>query len=451
MTGRAPADTGIAGDEFFVREENRFYAPIPLSSRDSSDYLASIDDDLLGKILRVPTVYQQIKGSSDVSLLYVYHGASIYSTPGGTALFRVLGGVIKGAFAGETLRQSIAAPIDDGSISQVLDVLHKHDIPGLLVVYFPGVDIYAHGSPDPLPAQTEYLERTIDPAVGRVLDAYSERGALADTYVIFTADHGHTPVLRDSRHDIGVSELGTPFDLLRNTGFRVRKPGVKLPPAEQDYQAVVADDGFSSYLYLADRSTCLQSGQRCDWRRPPRFVKDVLPVLRALYSSNGTGRPIAGLKDTLDLIFSRDPGSGSATNAPPFEIFNGQRLVPIHAYLSEHPRPDLVDVERRMRWLSEGPYGNRAGDIMLMAKAGMALPIQDRYYFSYATYYAWHGSLTLQDSHIPLVIAKKGASGEALKGMVDKVVGNPPSALDVTPLIVSLMARGRRLTVPPRQ
>src|SRR5260370_39348722 len=270
MRGRARAETGIAGDEFFVREENRFYATIPLSSRDSADYLAAIDDDLLGKILRVPTVYQQIKGSSDVSLLYLYHGASIYSTPGGAALVRVLGGVIKGALPGETLRQSIAAPIDDGSIPQVLDVLHKHDIPGLLVVYFPGVDIYAHVSPDPLPAQTEYLERTIDPAVGRVLDAYTERGALADTYVIFTADHGHTPVLKDSRHDIGVSESGTPFDLLRNTGFRVRKPGVKLPSDEQDYQAVVADGGFSSSPDPPDPSPGFPNGQRRYLRRQPR-------------------------------------------------------------------------------------------------------------------------------------------------------------------------------------
>ena len=57
MTGRPPAETGVAGDEFFVRSENRFYAPIPLSSRDSRDFVATIDDDLLGKILHAPTVY----------------------------------------------------------------------------------------------------------------------------------------------------------------------------------------------------------------------------------------------------------------------------------------------------------------------------------------------------------------------------------------------------------
>src|SRR5262249_33247339 len=65
MTGRPPADTGVAGDEFFVREENRFYAPIPLSSRDPRDFVTAIDDDLIGRILKVPTIYQRIRGSSD--------------------------------------------------------------------------------------------------------------------------------------------------------------------------------------------------------------------------------------------------------------------------------------------------------------------------------------------------------------------------------------------------
>jgi len=45
MTGRPPAETGVAGDEFFVREENRFYAPIPLSSRNPDDFMAAIDND----------------------------------------------------------------------------------------------------------------------------------------------------------------------------------------------------------------------------------------------------------------------------------------------------------------------------------------------------------------------------------------------------------------------
>jgi hypothetical protein len=35
-----------------------------------------------------------------------------------------------------------------------------------------------------------------------------------------------------------------------------------------------------------------------------------------------------------------------------------------------------------MRWLSAGPYGNRAGDILLLARACTNLPIQSRYFFA---------------------------------------------------------------------
>jgi hypothetical protein len=440
MTGRPPAETGVAGDEFFVRSENRFYAPIPLSSRDSGDFVATIDDDLLGKILHAPTVYQQIKGASDVSLLYVYHGATGYSTLDGQALLHLVGGVIAGKLEGGTPRQSIAPVIDDGSIPEVTKTIRQYGIPKLMVVYFPGVDIYAHGSPNPLPSQTEYLESDIDPDVGKVLDEYSKRGVLSDTYVIFTADHGHTPVLNDREHDLGFRDGNRLFELLEKIGLRVREPGLELPADKQDYQAVIADEGFAAYLYLADRSTCPKKGEPCDWRKLPRFRHDTLPVLRALFRANRRGRLIPGFQGTLDLIFSRDYGSKTAERLPPFEVFDGRRLVPIRDYLAEHPRPDLVEVNRRMNWLGQGPYGDRAGDIVLIAKASMALPIQERYYFSYVSYFAWHGSLTLQDGHIPLVVAKSDASGQQLKRIVEKVVDDPPSALDVTPLIESVLA-----------
>ena len=51
-------------------------------------------------------------------------------------------------------------------------------------------------------------------------------------------------------------------------------------------------------------------------------------------------------------------------------------LVPIHEYLHKHPRPDLVDLEQRMNWLGAGPYGYRAGDIVLLPRACMNLPIR---------------------------------------------------------------------------
>jgi hypothetical protein len=61
------------------------------------------------------------------------------------------------------------------------------------------------------------------------------------------------------------------------------------------------------------------------------------------------------------LSFGREPVSGDE-NAKPYEIFDGQKLVPIRDYLKAHPRPDLIRLEERMNGLSAGPNGNRAGE-----------------------------------------------------------------------------------------
>jgi hypothetical protein len=66
----------------------------------------------------------------------------------------------------------------------------------------------------------------------------------------------------------------------------------------------------------------------------------------------------------------------------------------------------LSDLERRMQWLGAGSFGNRAGDILLLARACGKLPIQDRYYFAGISHHTWHGSACEQDSHIPFILAK---------------------------------------------
>jgi hypothetical protein len=129
-----------------------------------------------------------------------------------------------------------------------------------------------------------------------------------------------------------------------------------------------------------------------------------MPVVRAFDKVNRLGRPISRLKGTIDLIFARQPASASAPAAP-FEIFDERRLVPINTYLKAHPRPDLVDLEERMNWLGAGPYGNRAGDIVLLSKSG-ASPIDQRYYFAAEPHYTWHGSADESDSYVPLVLFK---------------------------------------------
>jgi len=163
----------------------------------------------------------------------------------------------------------------------------------------------------------------------------------------------------------------------------------------------------------------------------------VLPVARAFYNSNKSGQPDPLMKGTLDLIFARVPTPpGKDTNE--FEVFDGHRLVPIWEYLLFHPRPDLIQLNRRMRWLSVGPWGNRSGDILLLTKSGLNRPIQDRYYFS-GPYHSWHGSASPQDSYVPLIVARQNYSSAKIKKMVDKAAGSEPSHLSVVPIVLRLL------------
>jgi len=72
-----------------------------------------------------------------------------------------------------------------------------------------------------------------------------------------------------------------------------------------------------------------------------------------------------------------------------------------------------------MRWLGVGPYGNRADDIVLLARSGRTIPIEQRYCFS-GPYRSWHGSPSEQESHIPLVLACQGKDGKDLHGLASR-------------------------------
>jgi predicted AlkP superfamily pyrophosphatase or phosphodiesterase len=436
FTGVPPAYDGVTGDEWFERRQMRFLAPVPISVDDTADLQEAVADGLVDAELKVPTLYQQLGVDANVSLLWIYRGAKLYTIVGPASYTGLIGDLIAGKLDGETAEKSVSGALDLGSVPTLIAAIEAYGVPNLQVVYFPGIDAFTHASPNPLTAQLGYLSAVTDKAVGEVIDEYRKKDALEDAYVVFVADHGQTPMLADDRHRLGADGVATPFAVVRDAGFRVRKAHLTLAPDEQDYQAVLAYQGFMAYVYLADRSTCRAVGTRCDWSRPPRMRQDVMPVVRAFYKVNRTGRPFARLKGTIDLIFARRPvAAGKA--AGPFEIFDGRRLVPIADYLHAHPRPDLIDLETRMNWLGAGPYGNRAGDIVLLANSGSE-PIDQRYYFAAQTHYTWHGSADEMDSNMPLVLIQVGGDGERMRDIVERNAGNPLSEKDVTPIVRAL-------------
>lgn len=73
-----------------------FYAPVPVSVLDMLDLTKVVNDNLLGKSLKAPTLYQLLGKRSHVSLLYVHDGATLYTTVAPSSLVDIVGRLISG-------------------------------------------------------------------------------------------------------------------------------------------------------------------------------------------------------------------------------------------------------------------------------------------------------------------------------------------------------------------
>ena len=438
FTGEPVAQTGVPGNEWFVRETMRFWAPAPVSVHGNADTLHALNDGLIGEAIAVPTVFESLRGRTHVSLMPVYRGADVYTVPDPTDLAALLGAMGEGLAPDTEVDEELYRHIDRDSIDSVLEASREHGRPTLQVVYFPGIDLYSHVAPNVLEEQRRYLSEVIDPAMARVFQDYEEHGEFSDTWVIIVSDHGHTPVLDDDAHALGVGteeERDEPTALLAELGFRVRP--FELETDAVDFQAVVAYQGAVAYLYLADRSTCPEEGQRCDWLRAPRLEQDVMPVVRALGLANARELADGGLGGALELILSREPRP-VGEDALAYRVWDGETLVDVGAFLEAHPHPHLLQLEARMRALSQGPYGHRAGDILLLTHSGLERPLGERYYFS-GPYRSWHGSPTRSDSNIVFTVLHGRADGDAVRARVRELIRREdPSQLDVAGLIAAL-------------
>ncbi|HEX6041271.1 alkaline phosphatase family protein [Longimicrobium sp.] len=438
FTGQPPARTGVPGNEWFAREEMRFYAPAPVSVTQHEHALQVYTDQLMSRVLRAPTVYERAGVRSYVSLQAFHRGADLLTVPAPESYGRMITEMAGGLTSDdESVSQEAYEELDRTAAESLVESIGRHGVADLQTVYFPGVDLYTHVAAHPLDDQVSYLGRVVDPAIGRILEAYRRAGALDGTWIVFVADHGHTPVLSDDHHTLGAEGDDEPPQVLRNLGFRMRPLELDVDSADADYQAAVAYQGAFAYVYLADRGTCPRPGTRCDWKRGPRMEQDVLPVARAFWEASRTGAGVPALRGTIDLVFARPPRP-VGQDALPFQVFDGRRLVPVDEYLAAHPRPELRDLARRLDGLGAGPYGHHAGDVLLLARTGLHLPVEERFYFS-SGYHSWHGSPTPQDSEIPLLVAHPGVAGGAIRARVRRAVGERPTQLSITPLILDLL------------
>jgi arylsulfatase A-like enzyme len=446
FTGVGPARHGVAGNEFFVREERAFEAPSPTTFHDPASVLSVYTDSSLTILRRSPTVYERMRERDPDVLVWaamhpVHAGADRLLVTTRTALLDAFE-----AFAEEQVdkhlkdEESAAAyeTLDKNVVRATIDELESDTpMPDVLTLYLSGADLYAHvADQGPEKAQHDYMRKVLDPLIGRLTRALKERGGLENRYVLVTADHGHTEVLRDDAHALAMKGDDDPPALLRKAGFRLRPFKVKVD-RDDDFQAVLAYQGAVAYVYLADRSTCEPKGKPCDWTRPPRLREDVLALADAFHRNNLDGSLVPQMRGTLDLVLAREPRPAEEDDLP-FQVYvGGGRLEPLGAYLAAHPHPTYVDLEARLADLAVGRYGERAGDVLLLAHNGDRDRPQERYYFS-STYRSWHGSPSRRDSEIPLIVAHPGRDAAAIAADVDRVLGDRPAQQKFADVMLAL-------------
>lgn len=447
MTGVGPAEHGVTGNEYFIREETKFACPAPVSFSSAEPTLEIYTDDYLDKLGASRTAYERMRDTDPTLLAWVamhnvYRGADTLLLTKRTAMVRAFQNFVEveaRRHLADSESRKLYENLDSSVVDDVTTSLATGTVPDVLTIYLSGTDLYAHiANEGPDKARISYLEQVVDPLLAKVVAALDARHALAGRWVVVTADHGHTQVVNDDAHALSTKAGEDPPSVLEAAGFRLR-PFKRDVDAKDPFSAVLAYGGAMAYVYLANRALCPGSTDVCDWKQPPRYAEDVLAAAEAFYKNNEDGSLTPAMKDALDMILVRRPRPYAQVDLP-FEVYVGDgKTMQVDVWLHEHPHPTYVYVEERLRDLAVGRYGERAGDILLLAHNGDRDRPEDRFYFA-QPYRSWHGSPSKQDSEIPLIVANSTHGAAEIGAYVSKLLGDRPFQQKVTDVLLGLRA-----------
>ncbi len=117
----------------------------------------------------------------------------------------------------------------------------------------------------------------------------------------------------------------------------------------------------------------------------------------------------------------------------PFSVYHGQgRMESVAAYASRLDDRRAVELARRLRHLGTGRHGERAGDLVLLARDGSEP--EDRYYFADG-FEATHGSASMDDSRIVLALSHPDLPSSHLASMLKRAVGTTAYQHEVAGLV----------------
>src|SRR5690606_6484367 len=112
FTGQPAGRTGVPGNEWFAREEARFYAPAPVSVEGVEDAVQVYSDGLLGRVVQVPTLYELADVRSHVSLSAVHRGADLLTTPDPGSVADLAAASVEGLTGEDEVEQEVYEELD---------------------------------------------------------------------------------------------------------------------------------------------------------------------------------------------------------------------------------------------------------------------------------------------------------------------------------------------------
>jgi predicted AlkP superfamily pyrophosphatase or phosphodiesterase len=187
MTGLTPAEHGVTGNEYFIRESKTFACPAPVSFTSAAPTIAIFTDSYLDALHAGPTVYERMREKDPDLLAWV---AMHFIHRGADQLLLAKRSVFAEAFKSfvESSTHKMVedkesrvnyATLDNAVAGVVVDHLEKGPVPDVLTVYFSGTDLFAHvANEGPNKARAAYLKEVLDPQIGRIAAKLRERGAL---------------------------------------------------------------------------------------------------------------------------------------------------------------------------------------------------------------------------------------------------------------------------------
>ena len=429
FTGAHPAVHGITGNQFFDRfglsngGKPRMYAFDVGDTLGMDDAVEVFSNGLASHYLQAPTLYEQLSGRLGKTVVVghmISRGAGEWLPPSVINLARLT--------KGGSLFGLDAADFDRRTLKNALDYLDKNGLPGLLTVYFMGVDHESHRHGPQ--AQGTYLADVLDGLVGELWDAIEQSHTAGEPILVAVfSDHGQIAVPADDRHSL---RLAFPFERELLPLFDALGRDVNDKPKEGALtDAVVASNGGIAQVYLRPIDSA--------WDTPPDFDLDVLPVGRTFWEAHEHGRYTPDLEGALSAVLVRceeQEGWGSSYRA----LTPQGDLLSLEDWFNAQPAGLYVDPVHR----SSNLAGKTSGDLLVLSDYSRG------FYFA-APVAGVHGGLHPDDSFATLAIGLPGAEKASLEqtrrhfeGAVSDRCraegGRQPSTADLVPGLLAVIA-----------